>query len=202
MPEEKSPALPELLQGEKLKVNQLDPNQHFTQPPARYTEATIIKALEENGIGRPSTYAPTLTTVIQRGYVERDGKSLVPTQLGEVTNDLMENEFSSIVNVDFTAQMETDLDRVEEGTTDWVQTLREFYGEFEKNLEDAEKKMGSTRLEVPDQVTDIICENCGRHMVIKVGRYGKFLACPGYPECKNTKKIVQETPGVCPAMTH
>ena len=198
VPEEKSPALPELLQGEKLKVNQLDPNQHFTQPPARYTEATIIKALEENGIGRPSTYAPTLTTVIQRGYVERDGKSLVPTQLGEVTNDLMENEFSSIVNVDFTAQMETDLDRVEEGTTDWVQTLREFYGEFEKNLEDAEKKMGSTRLEVPDQVTDIICENCGRHMVIKVGRYGKFLACPGYPECKNTKKIVQETPGVCP----
>ena len=152
VPEEKSPALPELLQGEKLKVNQLDPNQHFTQPPARYTEATIIKALEENGIGRPSTYAPTLTTVIQRGYVERDGKSLVPTQLGEVTNDLMENEFSSIVNVDFTAQMETDLDRVEEGTTDWVQTLREFYGEFEKNLEDAEKKMGSTRLEVPDQV--------------------------------------------------
>ena len=112
VPEEKSPALPELLQGEKLKVNQLDPNQHFTQPPARYTEATIIKALEENGIGRPSTYAPTLTTVIQRGYVERDGKSLVPTQLGEVTNDLMENEFSSIVNVDFTAQMETDLDRV------------------------------------------------------------------------------------------
>ena len=198
VPEEKSPALPELLQGEKLKVNQLDPNQHFTQPPARYTEATIIKALEENGIGRPSTYAPTLTTVIQRGYVERDGKSLVSTQLGEVTNDLMENEFSSIVNVDFTAQMETDLDRVEEGTTDWVQTLREFYGEFEKNLEDAEKKMGSTRLEVPDQVTDIICENCGRHMVIKVGRYGKFLACPGYPECKNTKKIVQETPGVCP----
>ena len=179
VPEEKSPALPQLLQGEKLKVNQLDPNQHFTQPPARYTEATIIKALEENGIGRPSTYAPTLTTVIQRGYVERDGKSLVPTQLGEVTNDLMENEFSSIVNVDFTAQMETDLDRVEEGTTDWVQTLREFYGEFEKNLEDAEKKMGSTRLEVPDQVTDIICENCGRHMVIKVGRYGKFLACPG-----------------------
>ena len=144
VPEEKSPALPELLQGEKLKVNQLDPNQHFTQPPARYTEATIIKALEENGIGRPSTYAPTLTTVIQRGYVERDGKSLVSTQLGEVTNDLMENEFSSIVNVDFTAQMETDLDRVEEGTTDWVQTLREFYGEFEKNLEDAEKKMGST----------------------------------------------------------
>ena len=110
----------------------------------------------------------------------------------------MENEFSSIVNVDFTAQMETDLDRVEEGTTDWVQTLREFYGEFEKNLEDAEKKMGSTRLEVPDQVTDIICEKCGRPMVIKVGRYGKFLACPGYPECKNTKKIVQETPGVCP----
>ena len=196
--EKKETALPPLEEGMVLKLRELKPEQKFTQPPARYTEATLIKALEENGIGRPSTYAPTLTTVIQRGYVERDGKSLVPTQLGEVTNDLMENEFSSIVNVDFTAQMETDLDRVEEGTTDWVQTLREFYGEFEKNLEDAEKKMGSTRLEVPDQVTDIICENCGRHMVIKVGRYGKFLACPGYPECKNTKKIVQETPGVCP----
>ena len=196
--EKKETNLPPLEQGQVLKLRELKSEQKFTQPPARYTEATLIKALEENGIGRPSTYAPTLTTVIQRGYVERDGKSLVPTQLGEVTNDLMENEFSSIVNVDFTAQMETDLDRVEEGTTDWVQTLREFYGEFEKNLEDAEKKMGSTRLEVPDQVTDIICENCGRHMVIKVGRYGKFLACPGYPECKNTKKIVQETPGICP----
>ena len=192
VPEEKSPALPELLQGEKLKVNQLDPNQHFTQPPARYTEATIIKALEENGIGRPSTYAPTLTTVIQRGYVERDGKSLVPTQLGEVTNDLMENEFSSIVNVDFTAQMETDLDRVEEGTTDWVQTLREFYGEFEKNLEDAEKKMGSTRLEVPDQVTDIICENCGRHMVIKVGRYGKFWPARVIPSAKTPRRLCRK----------
>ena len=198
VPEEKSPALPELLEGETLKCSDLEPNQHFTQPPARYTEAAIIKALEENGIGRPSTYAPTLTTVIQRGYVEREGKSLAPTQLGEVTNDLMENEFSSIVNVDFTAQMETNLDLVEEGREDWVQTLHSFYDEFAKNLEQAQQKMGDTRLEVPDEVTDIICENCGRNMVIKVGRYGKFLACPGYPECKNTKKIVQETPGLCP----
>ena len=196
VPEEKSPALPELLEGETLKCSDLEPNQHFTQPPARYTEAAIIKALEENGIGRPSTYAPTLTTVIQRGYVEREGKSLAPTQLGEVTNDLMENEFSSIVNVDFTAQMETNLDLVEEGREDWVQTLHSFYDEFAKNLEQAQQKMGDTRLEVPDEVTDIICENCGRNMVIKVGRYGKFLACPGYPECKNTKKIVQETPGL------
>ena len=154
VPEEKSPALPELLEGETLKCSDLEPNQHFTQPPARYTEAAIIKALEENGIGRPSTYAPTLTTVIQRGYVEREGKSLAPTQLGEVTNDLMENEFSSIVNVDFTAQMETNLDLVEEGREDWVQTLHSFYDEFAKNLEQAQQKMGDTRLEVPDEVTD------------------------------------------------
>ena len=198
VPEEKSPALPELLQGEKLNLNALEPNQHFTQPPARYTEAAIIKALEENGIGRPSTYAPTITTVIQRGYVEREAKSLVPTQLGEVTTDLMEEQFSSIVNVDFTAEMETTLDLVEEGKADWVQTLSTFYTEFELNLKEAEKKLEGTRLEVPDEVTDVICENCGRHMVIKIGRYGKFLACPGYPECKNTKKIVQETPGTCP----
>ncbi len=198
VPEEKTPALPELLEGETLKLNALEPNQHFTQPPARYTEASIIKALEENGIGRPSTYAPTITTVIQRGYVEREGKSLVPTHLGEVTNQLMEEQFSSIVNVDFTAEMETNLDRVEEGKADWVQTLGNFYGEFEQNLKEAEKKMEGMKLEVPDEVTDVICENCGRNMVVKMGRYGKFLACPGYPECKNTKKIVQETPGTCP----
>ena len=198
VPEEKTPALPELLEGETLKLNALEPNQHFTQPPARYTEASIIKALEENGIGRPSTYAPTITTVIQRGYVEREGKSLVPTQLGEVTNQLMEEQFSSIVNVDFTAEMETNLDRVEEGKADWVQTLGNFYGEFEQNLKEAEKKMEGMKLEVPDEVTDVIGENCGRNMVVKMGRYGKFLACPGYPECKNTKKIVQETPGTCP----
>ena len=198
IPEEKSPALPELILNEVLNCNELEPNQHFTQPPARYTEATIIKALEENGIGRPSTYAPTITTVIQRGYVEREGKSLVPTHLGEVTNKLMEEQFSSIVNVDFTAQMETNLDLVEEGKADWSKTLAEFYGEFSQNLKEAEKKMEGTRLEVPDEVTDVICENCGRHMVVKMGRYGKFLACPGYPECKNTKKIVQETPGICP----
>ena len=198
IPEEKSPALPELIQGEKLNLNALEPNQHFTQPPARYTEASIIKALEENGIGRPSTYAPTITTVIQRGYVEREAKSLVPTQLGEVTTKLMEEQFSSIVNVDFTAEMETNLDLVEEGKADWVQTLSTFYNEFEQNLKEAEKKLEGTRLEVPDEVTDVICENCGRHMVVKIGRYGKFLACPGYPECKNTKKIVQETPGTCP----
>lgn len=198
VPEEKTPALPELLEGETLKLNALEPNQHFTQPPARYTEASIIKALEENGIGRPSTYAPTITTVIQRGYVEREAKSLVPTQLGEVTNQLMEEQFSSIVNVDFTAEMETNLDRVEEGKADWVQTLGNFYGEFEQNLKEAEKKMEGMKLEVPDEVTNVICENCGRNMVVKMGRYGKFLACPGYPECKNTKKIVQETPGTCP----
>ena len=197
-PEEKTSALPELLEGETLLSDGVEGSQHFTQPPPRYTEATIIKALEENGIGRPSTYAPTITTVLQRGYVERDGKSLVPTTLGEVTTKVMEEQFKDIVNVDFTAEMEHKLDLVEEGSTDWVETLRGFYTGFEQELKEAEKKMEGTRLSVPDEVTDVICENCGRNMVIKMGRYGKFLACPGYPECKNTKQLVQETPGSCP----
>ena len=197
-PEEKTSALPELLDGETLLSDGVEGSQHFTQPPPRYTEATIIKALEENGIGRPSTYAPTITTVLQRGYVERDGKSLVPTTLGEVTTKVMEEQFKDIVNVDFTAEMEHRLDLVEEGSTDWVETLRSFYTGFEQELKEAEKKMEGTRLSVPDEVTDVICENCGRNMVIKMGRYGKFLACPGYPECKNTKQLVQETPGSCP----
>lgn len=198
VPEEKTPALPELKENEKLNLDDLTGTQHFTQPPPRYTEATIIKALEENGIGRPSTYAPTITTVIQRGYVEREAKSLIPTTLGEVTTKLMEEQFSSIVNVAFTADMETNLDLVEEGKTNWVETLRDFYGDFAVNLEKAEKDMEGMHLTVPDEVTDVICENCGRNMVIKMGRYGKFLACPGYPECKNTKRIVQEMPGSCP----
>ncbi len=197
-PEEKSAPLPELLEGEILNLLSLEGSQHFTQPPARYTEASIIKALEENGIGRPSTYAPTLTTVLARGYVERDGKSLVPTALGEVCNQLMEERFSSIVNVDFTAQMETDLDRVEEGQVDWHDMLRDFYGDFDAALKKAEAEMEGIHMKVPDEVTDVICEKCGRNMVVKMGRYGKFLACPGYPECANTKRIVQDTNATCP----
>ncbi len=197
-PEEKSAPLPELVEGEVLNLLSLEGSQHFTQPPARYTEASIIKALEENGIGRPSTYAPTLTTVLARGYVERDGKSLVPTALGEVTNQLMEERFSSIVNVDFTAQMETDLDRVEEGQVDWHDMLRTFYGDFDAALKKAEAEMEGVFMKVPDEVTDVICEKCGRNMVVKMGRYGKFLACPGYPECANTKRIVQDTNATCP----
>lgn len=196
--EEDSGALPELIEGEKLKVKSLLGNQHFTQPPARFTEASLIKALEENGIGRPSTYAPTITTIIQRGYVERDAKALKPTGLGEVTTKLMKEQFTNIVDADFTAGMEQRLDEVETGKTDWVKTLDDFYKNFAATLEKAEVNMEGTRVKVPDEETDIVCELCGKNMVIKLGRFGKFLACPGFPECKNTKKIVQETGGTCP----
>ena len=196
--EEDSGALPPLETGMALKVKALDGNQHFTQPPARFTEASLIKTLEENGIGRPSTYAPTITTILQRNYVERDAKALKPTPLGEVTTKLMEDQFSNIVDVDFTANMEKNLDGVEEGKTDWVSTLDNFYKDFAATLEQAEKNMDGTRIMVPDEETDVVCELCGRKMVIKMGRFGKFLACPGFPECKNTKKIVQETGGICP----
>ncbi len=196
--EEDSGALPPLETGMVLKVKTLDGNQHFTQPPARFTEASLIKTLEENGIGRPSTYAPTITTILQRNYVEREAKALKPTPLGEVTTKLMEDQFSNIVDVDFTANMEKNLDGVEEGKTDWVSTLDSFYKDFAATLEQAEKNMDGTRIKVPDEETDVVCELCGRKMVIKMGRFGKFLACPGFPECKNTKKIVQETGGICP----
>mgnify|MGYP000147094118 CR=1 FL=1 len=196
--EEQPQALPELAKGDVLHVKKLQPNQHFTQPPARYTEASLIKTLEENGIGRPSTYAPTITTIINRGYVEREKRSLKPTVLGEVTTKLMEEQFKSIVDTDFTAHMEQSLDEVEEGKQSWVKILEDFYGEFSEILAQAEKNMEGTRVKVPDEETDIVCELCGRKMVIKFGRFGKFLACSGFPECRNTKKIVQETGGTCP----
>ena len=195
---EKSTALPPLEAGQVLTLLQVDGNQHFTQPPARYTEASLIKALEENGIGRPSTYAPTISTILDRGYVERNQKQLVPTALGETVNRLLKEQFKKIVDVKFTAGMESDLDRVEAGETNWVDTLSRFYGDFMDTLGKAEKEMEGVRVKVPDEETDIVCELCGRKMVIKSGRFGKFLACPGYPECKNTKKIVQETGGFCP----
>lgn len=195
---EENGALPPLEPEEKLRLKSLDGTQHFTQPPARYTEASLIKTLEENGIGRPSTYAPTITTILARAYIERDGKVLRPTLLGEVTTGLMKEHFSNIVDAEFTAKMEKDLDKVEEGKLSWVKALDHFYGDFAGTLERAEKAMEGTKLLIPDEETDIVCEKCGRNMVIKLGRFGKFLACPGFPECRNTKRIVQETPGKCP----
>ena len=190
--------LPLLAIDDILKVVSLDGNQHFTQPPPRFTEATLIKALEENGIGRPSTYAPTITTILARMYVERDGKQLKPTVLGEVTTQVMKEHFQKIVDADFTAKMETELDNVEQGTQDWVSMLEDFYGDFAKTLETAEEAMEGKHVKIPDEETDIVCEKCGRNMVIKIGPYGKFLACPGFPECRNAKQIMQETGGTCP----
>ncbi len=195
---EDNKVLPPLEVEDLLKVKSLDGNQHFTQPPARYSEATLIKALEENGIGRPSTYAPTITTIISRLYVEREGKQLKPTSLGEVTTELMKEHFKHIVDAKFTAKMEGDLDKVESGDEDWVCALQNFYDDFSKTLATAEVAMEGKRVKVPDEETDIVCELCGKKMVIKIGRFGKFLACPGFPECRNTKKIVQETKGTCP----
>lgn len=196
--DEKAKALPNLEEKQVLKLKELLKDQHFTQPPARYTEASLIKALEENGIGRPSTYAPTITTIMGRGYVEREGRTLLPTELGEVTTQLMKDHFSEIVDVEFSANMEGSLDKVEEGDRNWRDLLKDFYGGFSQTLEKAEKEMEGIRLELQDQETDVICDKCGRNMVIKIGRFGKFLACPGYPECKNTKKIVEESGGICP----
>lgn len=190
--------LPELAESEKLAAKEIAPNQHFTQPPPRYTEASLIKELEENGIGRPSTYAPTLTTIQQRGYVEREQKALKPTPLGEITTKLMKEQFPEIVDTSFTAAMENKLDLIEAGEINWTEMMSEFYGDFKETLENAEKNMEGTYMKVPEEETDIVCELCGRNMVIKTGRFGKFLACPGFPECKNTKKIVKETGGLCP----
>lgn len=190
--------LPEMSEGELLKLLDLISEQHFTQPPARYTEATLIKELEENGIGRPSTYSPTISTILQRGYVERDKRTLAPTQLGEITTQLMSDYFKDIVDVEFTANVENELDKIAEGDEAWVDAVKHFYGDFARTLETAEKELGDTRIDIPDRETDIVCEKCGRKMVIKMGRYGEFLACPGYPECKNTKPIQQDTGVACP----
>lgn len=195
---EKQVILPKLESGDALTPISLLGNQHFTQPPARYTEATLIKALEENGIGRPSTYAPTISTILTRNYVQREGKQIKPTELGEVVTRLMEDHFNNIVDVKFTANMEKELDLVEEGKMKWKDTIREFYGDFSDSLKKAEVELGDERINVPDEVTDIDCELCGKKMVVKMGRFGKFLACSGYPECKNTKRIVVETKGICP----
>ena len=196
--DENSGALPPLEEGMPLRVKEIGASQHFTQPPARYTEATLIKALEENGIGRPSTYATIITTVVGREYVVRDGKALRPTELGELVNKLLKERFSKFVNLKFTANMEKNLDNIADGSKEWIETLGEFYGDFEKNLADVKKAMEGIDMKIPDEETDIVCEKCGRKMVIKTGRYGKFIACPGFPECRNIKKIVQEIDADCP----
>lgn len=190
--------LPVINNNDILSIVSIGGNQHFTQPPARYTEASLIKMLEENGIGRPSTYAPTITTITTRQYVERDGKTLRPTALGEVTTKLMKEHFEKIVDAKFTAEMESNLDEIEHGNKNWIATLHEFYDDFSETLHKAETAMEGKRVKIPDEETDIICELCGRNMVIKFGKYGKFLACPGFPECENTKQLVTETEGNCP----
>ncbi|MBR5452079.1 MAG: type I DNA topoisomerase [Clostridia bacterium] len=196
--EEQENILPALSVGDEPKLKSLDKNQHFTQPPMRYSEATLIKALEENGIGRPATYAPILTNIQNREYIEKEKKSLKPTPLGETVTELMLEHFKKIVDVKFTANMETNLDKIEAGEKNWVDTIDDFYKDFEVTLKSAEKSLDGKHVKVPDVETDVICELCGRKMVEKSGKFGKFLACPGYPECKNTKPIVKEMSGACP----
>ncbi len=190
--------LPDLQVGEQVSLAAIRPEQHFTQPPARYTEATLIKAMEEKGVGRPSTYASIVSTIQDREYVIKDGTRLMPTALGEVVNSLMVERFNDIVDVEFTANMETQLDDVEAGKRNWKAVLAEFYTDFKRELEEAEAALEGVRLKVPEEETDEICEVCGKNMVVKVGRFGKFLACPGWPECTNTKPITERMPGRCP----
>lgn len=195
--EEKDVILPDLKIGAEVKLKELIPSQHFTEPPARYTEASLVKMLEEKGIGRPSTYAPTITTILERRYVEKEKKILYPTELGRIVDKLLKDNFKDIVNVEFTAQMEEKLDDVAEGKVKWKAILEDFYPPFEKNLKEVEEKIG--KVEIKDEETDIPCEKCGRMMVIKMGRFGKFLACPGFPECRNVKSIIEKLDKVkCP----
>ena len=196
--QKKETALPPLEEGQTLKLRSLTADQKFTQPPPLYTEATLIHALEENGIGRPSTYAPIITTIVDRGYVEKDQKKLKTTPLGQAVNTVMMEQFPNIVDVKFSADMEKKLDIIEAGKADWVQTIDDFYKGFAKSLEDAEKNMEGKRVKVEDIPTNEICEKCGRPMVIKSGRYGKFVACSGFPECRNAHPLVKDTGGICP----
>ncbi len=190
--------LPDLTVGEKAASSKIEKEQHFTQPPARYTEATLVKAMEEKGVGRPSTYAATISTIEDREYVVKQDKRLAPTPLGEIVTGLMMERFNDIIDVEFTANMENRLDAVEEGRQRWKDLLAEFYRDFSKELQDAETALEGVRLKVPEEETDEVCELCGRNMVIKMGRFGKFLACPGFPECKNAKPLVERMPGRCP----
>ena len=196
--EDEESVLPEIHENDRLKLKSIEGNQHFTQPPARYSEASLIKALEETGVGRPSTYVSIVSTILQREYVKREKKQLVPTELGEAVVNLLKQQFPNIVNVKFTANMESDLDKIEAGEVDYIAMLHKFYDGFEETLDKAKKEMSGVKIQLQEDVTDIPCEKCGRMMVVKVGRFGKFLACPGYPECKNTKPFVVETNAKCP----
>ena len=198
--EEEAPQspLPDLREGEPLELKETRKEQHFTQPTARYSEATLIRALEEKGIGRPSTYAPTISTILNREYVVKEGRALRPTPLGEVVTGLMKDKFQDIVDPTFTAQMEEELDKVEEGSVDWKRVLSGFYEDFEAELHKAEQELDGERIKVPDEVSEEICPQCGRNLVIKSGRFGRFLACPGWPECDFTMPLVVEMPGKCP----
>ena len=194
--EQEEGMLPDLQENQEVKLKKLDPKQSFTEPPARYTEASLVKALEEKGIGRPSTYSPTITTILERRYIEKNQKQLCPTELGKIVNKLLTENFQDVVNVAFTAKIEDEFDDIAEGKEEWKKMIREFYGPFEANVEKVEKEL--EHVELVDEVSDVQCEKCGRMMVYKYGRYGKFLACPGYPECKNTKPIVQTIDVPCP----
>ena len=196
--EEKNSPLPDLKEGEGLSCQGLKQDQHFTQPPARYSEASLIRALEEKGIGRPSTYAPTISTILNREYVVKEGRALRPTALGEVVTGLMKDKFQDIVDPTFTAQMEEQLDKVEEGSADWKKVLSEFYQDFDAELHKAEQELDGERIKVPDEVSEEICPQCGRNLVVKSGRFGRFLACPGWPDCDFTMPLVVEMPGKCP----
>ena len=194
--DEESTTIPKLVNGQEVIKKKLDSKQSFTEPPARYTEASLVKELEAKGIGRPSTYSPTITTILERRYIQKEKKQLVPTELGEVVNKLLTENFSDIVNVEFTAQIENEFDHVAEGKEEWKQVLREFYPQFEQELERVDKELEHVKLE--EEVSDVKCDKCGRNMVVKMSRYGKFLACPGYPECKNVKPFVVTIDEPCP----
>ena len=188
--------LPELVEGQEVIEQKLNPKQSFTEPPARYTEASLVKALEEKGIGRPSTYSPTISTILDRHYIEKEAKQLIPTELGKVVNKLLTENFTDIINVEFTAKIENQFDEIAEGKEEWKKMIREFYSPFAVELEKVEKELEHVKLE--DEVSDVQCEKCGRMMVYKYGRFGKFLACPGYPECKNAKPIIETIDVPCP----
>ena len=194
--QEEEGMLPELKEKQELKLNKINPKQSFTEPPPRYTEASLVKALEEKGIGRPSTYSPTITTILERRYIEKEKKQLIPTELGKIVNKLLTENFTDVINVEFTAKIENEFDEIAEGKEEWKKMIREFYGPFEKELEKVEKEL--EHVELIEEVSDIPCEKCGRMMVYKYGRYGKFLACPGYPECKNAKPIIETIDVPCP----
>ena len=188
--------LPELQENQEVKLLKINPKQSFTEPPARYTEASLVKTLEEKGIGRPSTYSPTITTILERRYIQKEQKQLVPTELGKIVNKILTENFTDVINVEFTAKIENEFDEIAEGKEEWKQMIREFYGPFEKELEKVEKEL--EHVELVDEVSDVPCDKCGRMMVYKYGRYGKFLACPGFPECKNVKSIVETIEVPCP----